>query len=66
MIAIVTSCWCVVVGTENSPFIWFPDIDECKAGTPCDSNAACANTAGSFTCTCKSGYSGNGTTCTGT
>jgi formylglycine-generating enzyme required for sulfatase activity len=41
------------------------DIDECAKGTSnCDVNATCANTAGSFTCTCKSGYSGNGTTCT--
>ena len=43
----------------------YADIDECSQGSPCDSNATCVNNAGSFTCTCNSGYSGNGTTCTG-
>ena len=41
------------------------DIDECTAGTHnCDTNADCGDTDGSFTCTCKSGYFGDGTTCT--
>jgi len=41
------------------------DIDECKAGTAgCSSNASCANSIGSFTCTCNNGYKGDGTTCT--
>ena len=40
------------------------DIDECTAGTDnCDANATCANTTGSFTCTCNAGYSGDGVTC---
>ena len=47
------------------------DVDECglAAGTDgahnCDADATCANTKGSFTCTCNIGYSGDGTTCTG-
>ena len=42
------------------------DIDECVLGTDnCDENAACTNTAGSFTCACNTGYSGDGVTCTG-
>ena len=42
------------------------DLDECSLGTHnCDSNAACTNTVGSFTCACNVGYTGPGTTCTG-
>src|SRR5260221_14303525 len=29
------------------------DVDECKTSPPCDPNATCANTVGSYTCTCK-------------
>ena len=29
----------------------------------CDVNADCNNTAGSYNCVCKAGYSGNGTSC---
>ena len=42
----------------------FPDIDECTIDTHnCDENANCADTDGSFQCTCQSGYEGNGTVC---
>ncbi|XP_072037821.1 uncharacterized protein [Amphiura filiformis] len=40
------------------------NYDECIAeDDDCDANAACADTVGSFTCTCNTGYSGNGVTC---
>ncbi|MEZ4311406.1 MAG: DVUA0089 family protein [Polyangiaceae bacterium] len=40
------------------------DNDECALGTDtCDANATCANTPGSFTCTCNMGYTGDGMTC---
>ena len=46
--------------------IFFPDINECQNGNGgCDKNAECRNTIGSRICTCKTGFSGNGTTCSG-
>lgn len=49
------------------PFVYLhSDIDECSIGSHnCDINAECSNTNGSFLCVCKTGYTGNGTTCTG-
>ena len=44
--------------------LYSADIAECQA-MPCDVNANCVNTPGSFTCTCKAGYSGDGFTCAG-
>ena len=40
------------------------DVDECTT-SPCHDNAECTNTAGSFTCSCHDGYSGDGKTCRG-
>ncbi|CAH3184460.1 unnamed protein product [Porites lobata] len=40
------------------------DIDECGASSPvCDINANCSNTRGSYICTCKLGYTGDGKMC---
>ena len=39
------------------------DIDECSTGGVCDENAECVDTAGSYECTCSSGYTGDGYTC---
>ena len=43
------------------------DIDECSNSEKnnCHQEADCHNTDGSFNCTCRSGFSGNGTTCEG-
>lgn len=49
----------------KTEMIHVSDIDEC-ATNPCDTNANCTNSAGSFTCTCNTGYTGNGTFCEGT
>ena len=47
------------------PFIVL-DIDECTNGThSCDVNAVCNNTRGSYNCTCKDGFHGDGETCMG-
>lgn len=45
--------------------ISFLDINECSENIPCDLNAGCVNTEGSFNCTCMAGYTGNGTQCGG-
>ena len=48
-------------------FMFIPDIDECIAmEQPCDANANCTNTDGSYVCTCSEGYTGDGTLCSGT
>uniref|UniRef100_A0A0G4I9M8 EGF-like domain-containing protein n=1 Tax=Chromera velia CCMP2878 TaxID=1169474 RepID=A0A0G4I9M8_9ALVE len=40
------------------------DIDECTTSVDdCNADAACSNSAGSFTCTCSTGFSGNGVAC---
>ena len=38
------------------------DVNEC-ASRPCDSNAQCTDTIGSFQCTCNQGFVGNGEVC---
>ena len=50
----------------SSYLLSFSDIDECEEPGPCDHN--CANTIGSYTCSCYDGYRGNTTdnsTCIG-
>ena len=42
------------------------DIDECKgSNNVCDENANCFNTFGSYNCTCKDGFTGDGHSCSG-
>ena len=52
--------------TVRLPLMTCADVNECQAGTDnCDSNANCTNTMGSFTCACKTGYQGDGVSCSG-
>ena len=42
------------------------DVDECAEGTDyCHSIATCYDIQGSYSCSCKFGYQGNGFYCTG-
>ena len=42
------------------------DINECtESEFPCDDNAQCLNTEGSYECRCYIGYTGNGSSCIG-
>ena len=61
-------------------FCSFTDIDECvfnhaldgddgdslMTRRPCDAKAVCVNTPGSYHCSCRDGYTGDGFTCTRT
>ena len=42
------------------------DIDECAPETnPCDVNANCSNSEGSYSCRCREGFDGDGKNCKG-
>ena len=53
--------------SSSSPFgvHFVPDIDECSSENECHVNATCTNTIGSYNCTCKKGYVGDGRNCSG-
>lgn len=40
-----------------------PDVNECIEGNDCDEFADCKNSYGSYSCSCKDGYRGNGKEC---
>ena len=46
----------------SSTFI--SDMNECSSD-PCHTNATCTNIAGSYTCECNEGYTGDGYDCKG-
>ena len=45
--------------------LYCTDTDECASNSAnnCSSNALCINTMGSYNCSCKNGFSGDGYTC---
>lgn len=47
-------------------FLVLTDTDECSLETtPCDKNADCRNTNGSYSYRCQLGFTGNGISCQG-
>ena len=49
----------------NEPCVLL-DVNECAASNGgCSSMAQCSNIPGSFTCSCKVGFTGNGFNCSG-
>lgn len=49
--------------------ILFPstDLDECKTGSHnCSFYSVCTNTLGAFSCSCRTGFKGDGVDCSGT
>lgn len=56
----------VEAGTCRTRTFCVSDLDECSNGThKCNNNAECHNTMGSYRCTCKDGFSGDGFYCSG-
>ena len=52
--------------SHESPAVLLTDIDECGLRThTCNSNANCTDSDGSFDCTCREGFEGDGFNCTG-
>ena len=58
----VISCLCYY----TFHFSFKLDVDECsEESDPCDENADCINNDGSYSCTCKQGFTGDGVSCSG-
>lgn len=52
---------CMIILCRMYFMIIVIDVNECEGDThPCDENADCVNTVGSFNCTCQSSYFGDG------
>ena len=49
---------------HNNLLLIVLDVNECDYPV-CDINANCSNTYGSYLCTCRNGYTGDGSQCTG-
>lgn len=53
----------MIAVTKNRLIFFVIDVDECNHINDCSEHAQCNNTAGSYNCTCKEGYLGDGYTC---
>ena len=57
-----TDCTCKS-GLESNSTGECTDIDECSKENVCHINAECSNTFGTYECSCKKGFVGNGRNC---
>ena len=56
----------LMVTFHTSSIFALPDIDECSnSDHVCDVNAKCTHSYGSYNCTCKEGFIGDGQSCQG-
>jgi hypothetical protein len=63
----INTCTCKDGFVDNGAGACVPTTNECAAANACSPDATCfdpTSTAGDVQCTCKPGFSGNGTTCT--
>ena len=64
--SLVWCSWQINVYDESDSSYTLSVIDECITNHhSCDVNAICQNTVGSYNCSCKPGYSGDGRKCFG-
>ena len=55
----------LITVNSQSKIFTISDIDECSEYNDCHSHADCENTEGSYTCSCRNGFFGDGKNCTG-
>ena len=60
-------CWPYSIFQISKIYFYYSDIDECSDDNlnSCDDNALCSNSAGSYSCSCNSGFIGDGRNCVG-
>ena len=61
-----TSTCCTHLFSDYLYIFFYVDISECERGLDdCNQNANCINMFGSYSCICKTGFTGDGFTCAG-
>ena len=64
MISLSNATWKLYTQESFYQYASLLFLDECVTGSHnCDANAACSDTESGFTCSCNSGYTGDGVTC---
>lgn len=56
---------CLAGGVANATAPLCQNINECKKTDACSQDALCIDLHGSFSCQCLTGYTGNGSFCSG-